>query len=818
MKRKSTIKKAPTKKKVKEDKSQRNLEFYFNKQSKPTNETGSKKPEENSNKEENIKQIDTIDLTNSASEENSESNADNANDKELRVTVEQPEAVINLDTSDQSGTVFEKPASSITSIFNDSNIQSSKVTLNNNDESSSSSSKMSVDMDVLEFDPSKINWIGLKAPYSFLSDTFVIVEKTTSRLKIINCLTNMFRAIIYNDPDSVLPAVWLSSNAIAPSYEGIEIGIGSQILTKAVTSISGTTSKALKKYYDRYGDWGDVTYAAKVSIRTIVEHKPLTIEKVYKTLISISKLKGTGVIDQKADLVKKLLISCKGEEIRYLTRTLIQNLRIGAVRTTCLIALSHAFCLTRSTNMVISDSIDDKNRLFIENIKKEPRDSLNAKLKAAEKLLKEYYAQFPNYNGIVKFLLENPIEKLLDISYLTVGVPLKPMLGKITRDLGQIFKNLEGRSFNCEYKYDGQRAQIHMDADGKVSIFSRNLENMTDRFPDIVEMVPQFCMNNVESFILDCEVVAVELDGKIRNFQALTNRSRKNVELSSISIPIRILAFDLMYLNGESLLKKPLRERRDFLRTKFTEIPNRFTYVNHIESSDPEEIHSFFKESMEFGCEGIMVKVLDDPPKSLKSKTRMNLLSSYEPDKRIESWLKVKKDYVDGIGDSLDVVPIGAWYGNGRKAGWWSPILFAIYNPDRETFESVCKCMSGFSDDFYKELRLKYSEENGNISEYKKSYFDVDDGLRPDVWFEPSEVWEIKGADITISPVYKAAIGKVDQNKGLSLRFPRFVRVREDKGIEEATTSAQLAELFYNQVNERKEEIIEEEIDEEDAI
>ncbi|CAG8446483.1 14397_t:CDS:2 [Funneliformis mosseae] len=812
MKRKSTIKKTPAKKKVKEDKSQRNLEFYFSKQSKPTNETGSKKPEKSSNKEENnnIKQIEAIGVTNVASEEDLESIADNDSVKELRVTVKQPEAVINLDTSDKSGTVFEKPAGST--------IQSRKVTLNSSAVPSSGSSEMSVDMDVSEFDPSKINWNGLKVPYRFLSDTFVIVEKTTSRLKIIDCLTNMFRTIIYNDPDSVLPAVWLSSNAIAPSYEGIELGIGSQILTKAVTSISGASSKTLKQYYDRYGDWGDVTYAAKVSVRTLVEHKPLTIDKVYKTLISISKLKGTGVIDQKADLVKKLLISCKGEEIRYLTRTLIQNLRIGSVRMTCLIALSHAFCLTRPTNMAISESLDDTNRLFIENIKKEPRDSLNAKLKAAEKLLKECYAQFPNYNGIVRFLLEYPIEKLLDVCYLTVGVPLKPMLGKITRDLGQVFKNLEGRSFNCEYKYDGQRAQIHMDADRNVSIFSRNLENMTDRFPDIVEMVPQFCLNNVESFILDCEVVAVDLDGKIRNFQALTNRSRKNVELSSISIPIRILAFDLMYLNGESLLKKPLRERRELLRTKFTEIPNRFTYVNHIESSDPEEIHSFFKESMEFGCEGIMVKVLDDPPKGLKSKTRMNLLASYEPDKRIESWLKVKKDYLDGIGDSLDVVPIGAWYGNGRKAGWWSPILFAIYNPDTETFESVCKCMSGFSDDFYKELKLKYSRENGNISEYKKPYFDVDDGLRPDAWFEPSEVWEIKGADITISPVYKAALGKVDQNKGLSLRFPRFIRVREDKGIEEATTSEQLAELFYNQVNERKEEIIEGESDEEDTI
>ncbi|RIA96342.1 ATP-dependent DNA ligase [Glomus cerebriforme] len=670
---------------------------------------------------------------------------------------------------------------------------------------------MSVDMDVLEFDPSKINWDGLKTPYRFLIDTFVAIEKTTSRLKIIDCLTNMLRTITYHDPESVLPAVWLSSNAIAPSYEGIELGIGSQILTKAITSVSGASSKTLKQYYIKYGDWGDVAYAAKVSVRTLMEPKPLTVGKVYDTFISISKLRGLGVVDQKTNLVKKLLISCKGEEIRYLTRTLVQNLRIGAVKTTCLIALAHAFCLTRPTNMVIGEPLDDKNRLFVEDVSKESKDSLNTKLKAAEKLLKECYAQFPNYNGIVKCLLEHPIEKLLDFCHLTVGVPLRPMLGEITRDLGQVFKNFEGILFNCEYKYDGQRAQIHMDTNEKVTIFSRNLENMTDKFPDVVKLIPQICLNNVNSFILDCEIVAINPEGIIQNFQTLTNRSRKNVELSSITIPIHIFAFDLMYLNGESLLKKSLRERRELLRARFAEIPNRFTYVNHIETLDPEEIHLFFKESIEFGCEGIMIKILDDPPNNLENKIRMNLLTSYEPDKRIKSWLKVKKDYVDGIGDSLDVVPIAAWYGNGRKAGWWSPILLAIYNPDAETFEGVCKCMSGFSDEFYKELKSRYSQENDNISKQKKWYFDVDDSLRPDAWFEPIEVWEIKGSDITISPVYKAAIGKVDPNKGLSLRAPRFIRVREDKNIVDATTSKQLAELFYKQIKERKvEEFIEE--------
>ncbi len=359
-------------------------------------------------------------LTNIILEDNLsiESNANIPNVKESSVTIEQPDALIILDTSKdskKSGLSLNKTVVNTTSDFNVQSFSS------NNTLASSSSSEMSVDMDVLDFDPSIIDWGGSKTPYRFLIDTFVTVEKTRRRLKIIDCLTNMLRTIIYHDPESVLPAIWLSSNAIAPSYEGIELGIGSQILTKAITSISGASSKTLKQYYDKYGDWGDVAYAAKVSVRTLMEPKPLTIGKVYNTLSSISKLKGSGVVDQKTDLVKKLLISCKGEEIRYLTRTLVQNLRIGAVKTTCLIALAHAFCLTRPTNMAISESLDDKNCLFVEVINKESRDSLNDKLKSAEKLLKECYAQFPNYNGIVKCLLEHPIEKLLDFCHLRVG-------------------------------------------------------------------------------------------------------------------------------------------------------------------------------------------------------------------------------------------------------------------------------------------------------------------------------------------------------------------------------------------------------------
>ncbi|CAG8491951.1 10380_t:CDS:2 [Acaulospora morrowiae] len=787
MKRKLISQRFPVKKKTKNvsDKKQFGLEHFFKKQSEVV-------------AKDDVKTLTAAEEHLVLDEANLEKDGDNAQLNETS------------DSNEVEETIQEKPSAfhsppKIGSVF-----ANGEITLSGSSHSLNSGSiqvhagtanVISVDKNILEFDPSQIEWNFHKTPYQFLTNTFSLVDKTKSRIKIVDYLTNMLRTIIYHDPENVLPTVWLLSNSLAPPYEGIELGIGSQVLMKAITSVTACNSKTLKSYYNQHGDWGDVAYMAKVSIRTLMEPKPLTIDFVYNTLRSISRLKGSGVVNQKTELVKKLLISCNGEEIRYLTRTLIQNLRIGALRTTCLIALARAFCLTRPRGMIASDERDFPLNV---DVKRDSMETIKSKLRSSENLLKECYAQFPNYNGIVKCLLENPIDTLLDICHLTVGVPLRPMLGKITQDLAQVFKKSEGKLLNCEYKYDGQRAQIHMDQDGSVTIFSRHLENMTGKFPDIVQIIPRICSDNVTSFIMDGEVVAINSDGQLQNFQKLSNRTKKNVELSKISVPVCVFAFDLMYFNGQSLLKSSLRQRRDLLHDNFVKIDGRFDFVTQIESSDPEEVHAFFKNSTEFGCEGIMVKVLDDIQSSSENRQRTTLLASYEPDKRLESWLKVKKDYINGIGDSLDVVPIGAWHGNGRKARWWSPVLLAVYNPDAGTFEGVCKCMSGFSDQFYTEMKLNYSKENGNILETKKSYFDVDDAIRPDVWFEPQEVWEVKGADITISPIYRAAVGKVDYNKGLSLRFPRFVRVREDKSVVDITTSEQLAEMFFNQANERK--------------
>ncbi|OQV05938.1 hypothetical protein CLAIMM_10590 [Cladophialophora immunda] len=696
------------------------------------------------------------------------------------------------------------------------------------------------DQSPLTFDPShyvpdlKRHWAadGGNASYALLTRCFVLVNSTQSRIKIVDTLVNCLRVMIEADPESLLPAVWLATNSISPPYISLELGLGGSAISKALKKVCGLDGAGLKTLYDKHGDAGDVAFEAKKRQSfTLRKPKPLTIKSAYQTLVKIANSKGHGSVEQKQRLVERLLQDARGpEESRYVVRTLVQHLRIGAVKTTMLIALARAFQLSRPAGA----DFPIRNAAELAKLKKEELAVLWSK---AEETVKTCFARRPNYNDLVPGLLEVGVsEELLLRCGLALHIPLRPMLGSITRDLSEMLTKLQGRDFSCEFKYDGQRAQVHCDERGKVSIFSRHLEVMTDKYPDLVALVPEIRGDGVSSFILEGEVVAVDRNtGELKTFQTLTNRAKKDVDIGSIQIDVCLFAFDLMYLNGEPLLDRPFRERRGLLRSMFIEKEHHFTWVNSVDatSSDSESVLEFFKSATDMKCEGIMVKVLDNLPnpdlagpeedeevpaaapvtpskkkggkkgqaerqeEKEKGTRRKALLSTYEPDKRLDSWLKVKKDYAQSA-DTIDLIPVAGWHGQGRKAKWWSPILLACRNPETGSLEVVTKCISGFTDKFYQANKEKYAEDGDNTTRTKPSYIDYS-AYEPDVWFEPQEVWEMAFADITLSPTYTAAIGLVSEERGLSMRFPRFLRVREDKSIEEASTSEFLAGLYRKQ-------------------
>jgi DNA ligase-1 len=609
----------------------------------------------------------------------------------------------------------------------------------------------------------------------------------------------------------------------------LDLGIGGSAISKALKKVCGLDSAGLKSIYNRHGDAGDVAYEAKRRQSFMLRKpKPLTIRSVYGTLLKIANSKGQGSQEFKQGLVERLIQDARGpEESRYIVRTLVQHLRIGAVRTTMLIALSRAFLLSTHSGA----SYDP---LSIPELKAMKKEQLASVYQRAEELVKTSFARHPNYGDLVPALLAVGVsEELILRCGLTLHIPLRPMLGSITRDLTEMLVRLQGRQFSCEYKYDGQRAQVHCDETGNaVTIFSRHLENMTEKYPDLVEVVPKIRGDGVASFILEGEVVAVDKsNGELKPFQTLSNRAKKDVSITNITVDVCLFAFDLMFLNGESLLGRTFRERRSLLRSLFVEVPRRFTWVKSMDanSNDHDNIAEFFKSATDAKCEGIMVKVLDNcateptevqeeaiapamaqsqdiPPKAKTSKAqaqkpgrRKAVLSTYEPDKRLESWLKVKKDY-HAAADTIDLVPVGAWHGQGRKSAWWSPILLAARDPHAARLVAVTKCMSGFTDAFYRANRARYDPEGGENVGSRPAY--VDYAGEPDVWFEPQEVWEIAFADVTLSPTYTAAAGLVSDERGLSLRFPRFLRAREDKGVEEASTEEFLADLWWKQSKE----------------
>ncbi|CAM8895420.1 unnamed protein product [Rhodiola kirilowii] len=358
------------------------------------------------------------------------------------------------------------------------------------------------------------------------------------------------------------------------------------------------------------------------------------------------------------------------------------------------------------------------------------------------------------------------------------------MLAKPTKGVSEIIEKFQDMVYTCEYKYDGERAQIHYMEDGSVEIYSRNAERNTGKYPDVAAAVSRLKKSSVLSFVLDCEIVAYDrVKKRILPFQILSTRARKNVVVSDIKVGVCIYAFDILFQNGQSLIKEQLKVRRQHLYDSFEEEPGYFQFATSITSNDLEEIQKFLEAAVDGSCEGLIIKTLDTD-------------ATYEPSKRSNNWLKLKKDYMDGVGDSLDLVPIGAFHGRGKRTGVYGAFLLACYDPDNEEYQSICKIGTGFSEVVLEE---RSASLRSKVIVKPKSYYRCGETINPDVWFEPTEVWEVKAADLTISPAYQAGVGIVDDAKGISLRFPRLLRIREDKNPEQATSSTQVAEMFNAQ-------------------
>eukprot|EP00850_Spirogloea_muscicola_P002495 SM000009S23624 [mRNA] locus=s9:1126881:1136155:- [translate_table: standard] len=610
---------------------------------------------------------------------------------------------------------------------------------------------------------------GEPAPYLHLARTFEVLEKESGRLKSTDMLCNMFRSLLALTPADVLPALYLALNKLAPDFQNVDLNVGGSTVAEAVVGATGIPRSRIRELYTSTGDLGDAAQACRQTQGMLFAFPPLTIQQVFSTLMKISKESGSGSGARKKALIMGLLRACREKETQFLVRTLVQNMRIGANIRTVLPALAQAVLIHRAPVAAV--------------------DILKPQLQTAAAAAVEAYNYLPNLDLLVPAMMEGGVEAMAAAGVVSPGTPIKPMLAKITNGTPEVLKRFQGQAFTCEYKYDGQRAQIHLLPGGDIRIFSRNSDDITARFPDVSDIVRDAAKAGIQSFIIDSEVVAVDrADGnRLRAFQHLSTRERggrdgASVSLVSIKVDVCIFVFDILYVDGNPLVKASFRERRKRMYEVFPSVKaGYFNYADQImlepqemddEGDRTQAVESFLSEALQAGSEGVMVKAVDEG-------------SDYAA-KRSDSWLKVKKDYVEGMHDTLDLVPIGAWF---------SPFLLACYDPDREEYQSVCRCMSGFTDAFYAETSKLYREQR--VLDRRPPYYITDE--QPDVWFSAHDVWEMRGADLTVSPVHKAAVGLVHPSRGISMRFPRFLQVRVDKKPEDANTASDVAEFFLKQ-------------------
>jgi len=571
-------------------------------------------------------------------------------------------------------------------------------------------------------------------------DYYEQLEATTKRLE----MTDILAALLSKTPPAVIDkVVYMTLGELYPAYVGLELGVAEKLAARAIRQVSGAGEKELNELFSRHGDLGTVAeLLLRTKEQTTLFVQELTVEEVYSSLEKIAKASGPGAVDVKTAVLSKLLAMATPVEAKHIIRIVTGKMRLGVADMTILDALAKAFGGDREVYERAYNLSSDIG--------------LVAKTAAVE-----------GVEGVSKFRVR-------------VGIPVRCMLAERLSSAVEILEKMDGVGFT-EYKYDGERMQIHK-AGEKVWIFSRRQENITQQYPDVVEAVEKYV--KAAEAILECEAVPLDPDtGETLPFQELMHRKRKKeIERAAEEYPVALYFFDILYVDGEDMTTKPFLERRKMLEKVIVE-DERVKLSTGLLTHSPEEVEKIFAEAVEAGCEGVIVKSVGED-------------SVYRAGARGWQWIKFKRDYRSEMIDTVDLVVVGAFHGRGRRRGKFGALLTAVYNEERDVFQTVCKVGSGFKDE-----DLERFTEMINQLKIPHKHARVESLMTPDVWVEPSIVLEIIGAEVTLSPVHTCAWGVLKEGYGLGIRFPRYTgRLRTDKKPEDATTDREIVEMYRRQL------------------
>lgn len=581
--------------------------------------------------------------------------------------------------------------------------------------------------------------------YAVIADAYERIEATTKRLEMTDLLVELLKKTPKEVIDKV---VYLTQGKLYPDFVGLEIGVAERLAIKALARAAGRKESEIEEDLKKSGDIGETAqnFISKKRQVTFFQ-KPLTVQRVYETLDKMARTTGSGAVDTKMALLAGLLSDATPKEAKYLMRTVTGNLRLGIADMTVLDALAIAY----------------------------------GGGKDARELTERAYNISSDLGRVARVLAEQGLEGIKRFQ-VVVFEPIRPMLAERLSSPEEILEKLGGKCV-AEYKYDGERVQAHKKGD-EVVLYSRRLENISGQYPDAIELVREHVKAN--EAILEAECVAVDLDtGEMRPFQELMHRRRKyEIEQAMEQYPVSLFMFDALYVDGKDLTLETYPVRRKALENVLRE-SDRVKVAKHILTSNTSELEAFFEEAIAEGCEGLICKSVGQD-------------SVYQAGARGWLWIKYKRDYKSEMTDTVDLVVVGAFHGRGKRAGTYGALLLAAYNPKTDTFETVTKCGTGFTDKDLAELPQMLRK---HVIPHKHSR--VNSTLEADVWFEPKLVLEILGAEITLSPIHTCAMDSIREGSGLAIRFPRFTgNYRTDKAAEDATTSSEIVEMYRSQLKQ----------------
>jgi DNA ligase-1 len=577
-----------------------------------------------------------------------------------------------------------------------------------------------------------------------LAEAYEKLEATTKRLEMTDVLVRLFQDVPREEIDRV---VYLTGGRVFPDYAGIELGLAEKLAIRAVAMAAGESDEAVTRAWKESGDLGAVAQDLLAARKQgSIASEPLTVSRVYENLKDIATSSGSGSQDRKIRLLAELLTDATPREARYIARTVVGKMRLGVADMTIVDALAATFAA-----------------------------------KADRDAVERAYNVSSDLGEVARILATEGLAGLATVG-LRLFRPIRAMLAERLETLAAIFERLG--ECGLEYKYDGLRVQAHVSRD-RIELYSRHLENITQQFPDIVAGL-RASIRSREAIV---EGEAVPLDpntGEFLPFQEVSRRRGRKTDVERIAreFPVSLFAFDCLLEDGEDLTTRPYRDRRDILRRAVQETETVRLATWRV-TGDVAEGERFFDEALQVGCEGLMAKALD---------------SKYDAGARGYQWVKFKKEYSAQLSDTIDLVVVGAFAGRGKRAGTYGALLMAAYDASTDVFRTTCKLGTGFDDETLNGLPARFS-----AAKAAHRHARVESKLEPDVWFEPQHVLEVRGAELTVSPIHTCAWGAIRANAGLAIRFPRFTgRWRDDKRPEDATTATELLEMYKLQSKQAK--------------